>query len=236
VASGGAAMLIGPVHAAAGSPIYNPQGLLPTVVHGQVLPLDPDTGFVQRSDTSLVVSRFRNMSKFVLCSGICSANLYLLISTCYVWFAMSIPKTCNVRLSEVFIGLGFLNGVMGLIMGCFLYVAQTMLSAMTHSAIAAKYRCEGRDEEADSQESDYETEASLASRSILLPTCMYMVALNAMLVCWGFGCVQALQVDDDRCGGAGFIFWVLLLVNVSNCCVSGASGTSVYQAPEGRVF
>lgn len=218
--------------------MYFAQGTGPVpIVQGQLVPPEVEAqGSLPRTGTGALVSRFRNMGKFVLVSGLCSTNFYLLICAVYVWFSLSIPDTCNVQLSVVFLGLGLLNGAMGFIMACFVCVAQTMLSAMAHAAIAAKYEAEGRLEESSSEESDYETEARLASRAVYVPTCLYLVVMNGLLMFWTYGVFQALQADDFRCGGAGFIFWVLFVLNFLNCCLSSASGSASYQAPSGRLL
>merc|ERR1719507_1952805 len=125
-----------------------------------------------------------------MCSGLSSTLFYLLICSAYIWFASSIPRTCNVPLKNVFFGLGVLNGVMGAIMACFVCVAKKMLSAMSHGAIADKYRIEGREDEALSEESDYESEAKMASKVVLMPSCLYLVVMNGLLACWAYGLMQ----------------------------------------------
>jgi len=229
--------MIGAVHIAAGNPVHNE---VPTpLVQGVVVPIegfDQDDEMMTRQSTVNLASRFRVLKKFVVISGLLSTLAYLAICAMYIWFAWSVPAECNAHLKEVFLGLGVINGVMGCIMACYVSVAQTMLSAMSHGARADKYRIEGREDEASSEETEYEAEARQASRWILVPTCCYVVAVNALIALWVIGIVQASEANDRSCNGMDFTFWVLLLLNFTTFCGSSRSKAASYQAPTGRLL
>lgn len=229
--------MIGAVHVAAGNPVH--QEVPTPIVPGVVVPIegfDEDGEMMARRSTANLTSRFRVLEKFVVLSGLISTFAYLAICVMYVWFAWSVPTVCNVHLKEVFLGLGMINGTMGCIMACYVSVAQTMLSAMSHGARADKYRIEAREDEASSEETEYEAEARQASRCILVPSCFYVVAVNALIAFWVIGIVQASEADDELCSGMDFTFWVLLLLNFTTFCGSSRSKAASYQAPLGRLL
>jgi len=107
-----------------------------------------------------------------------------------------------------------------------------MLSALHHAALADKFRSEGRDAESSSEETDYESEMKAASRMICIPTFLYVFVVNALFLVWAYGVTQALKADDELCNGSVFAFWVLFIMNILNC---GVSGNTIYKPPSGNL-
>lgn len=228
-------IMIAIVHTLANSPVVEGSSA-PIITPGQVFAEADQPAHVARQSTGAMASLFRKLEKWVVTSGLCSCFTYLVIGFVFVWLAWQVPETCNARLAVVFLVLGMINWLMGGIVICYVSVARTMLSAMAHGAKADKYRFEGRDDEATSEESDYEAEARQAARVLIVPTALYFVALNALVACWVFGIYQASLADDFLCNGAPFMFWMLLAINIINLCMSSKVGSAAYQPPIGRLL
>lgn len=208
------------------------------IVEGQLVSDDylSEEEVLQRTSSEAIRTRFRLLEKFVVYSGLFTATAYLLICIMYLWVSFAVPPLCNVRLRKVFLWLGIVNAVMGCIMACYVCAAHMMLSAMSHGARADSLRMRGLDEEASTEESDYEGEARRASRCVLVPSACYFLAMNALVVCWVFGIIEATTADDDLCNGAELIFWLLFTLNVCNLYGSAKSGAASYEAPIGRMI
>ena len=75
-----------------------------------------------------------------------------------------------------------------------------MLWALYHGEIAQKYRLQCRDEEAESEESDFEEQAALARFCLLLPRFLYCVATISTLMPGSLACLSAEEESALGCG------------------------------------
>lgn len=178
---------------------------------------------VERMSTQEIKSNFSRLGRVTLCAGGCSAIMYFIISSCFVWYSNLIPKACNKSFADIFMWLGIWNGVMGVVTLGMAMAGREMLSAMAHAKLAKKYIREGRLEEASSEEESAEEDVQQATAMTAVPMCLYLMAQIGLMCCWIWGAF-AIPGANIACSGAtNFFFW-LLFFNCLASCLSAGSG------------
>eukprot|EP00930_Biecheleria_cincta_P033445 TRINITY_DN23177_c0_g1_i1.p1 TRINITY_DN23177_c0_g1~~TRINITY_DN23177_c0_g1_i1.p1 ORF type:complete len:265 (-),score=51.67 TRINITY_DN23177_c0_g1_i1:451-1245(-) len=193
--------------------------------HESELELPPELK-LGRGNTQLLISHYQGMTKKLLIGGLFSTVVFFIECAACIFFSETVPRKCNVDLRVCFLQLGIVHGIMGVTSACFLCVAWTMLSAQLHGAIAQKYRLERRDDEAESEESDYESQADRARTTLKLPTVVHTFAIAALVLLWVHSASQVLNAKEELCADSLQIFWALTLFTLVNLCASTASGRS----------
>eukprot|EP00933_Yihiella_yeosuensis_P081267 TRINITY_DN94848_c0_g1_i1.p1 TRINITY_DN94848_c0_g1~~TRINITY_DN94848_c0_g1_i1.p1 ORF type:complete len:292 (+),score=47.40 TRINITY_DN94848_c0_g1_i1:111-878(+) len=185
----------------------------------------PEELQLARGDTGTIVSSYRKLGKRIVFSSLTSIVTSFVVCSACIWYSQQhVERKCEARLPVLLLQLGALNGIQGILAAWFLGVALLMLSAMSHGAIASKYMLEGREDEASSEETDFENEASVARSCIRLPTLLWMIVMFflALLFVQGVGIV----LSAHHCGISSNVLLVLLGVTLLNNCASAVSGRS----------
>lgn len=179
---------------------------------------------MERMSTSEIKEQFSKLGKATLCAGGCSAIMYFIISSCFVWYANLIPEQCNRPFDTVFLWLGIWNGVMGVVTFGMAMAGREMMSAMAHAKLAKKYIREGRIEEASSEEESAEEDVHQATTMTAVPTCLYLVAQIGLMCCWFWGAWATWGANIWCSGAANFFFWLLFFNCLASCMASCTGG------------
>lgn len=186
--------------------------------------MDPhDEQGLERMSTQEIKSNFSKLGKATLCAGGCSAIMYFILSSCFVWYSNLIPQACNRPYDSIFLWLGIWNGVMGVVTFGMAMAGREMLSAMAHAKLAKKYIREGRIEDASSEEESAEEDVQQATQMTAVPMCLYLLAQIGLMVCWMWGAF-AMWGGNIACHGAESFFFWLLFFNCLASCLSAGSG------------
>lgn len=180
---------------------------------------------LERGSTGQLVSKYRGLGRTLMVNSVVIITLYFLTSAAFFYFSNDVPRTCNVDFSSTFIWLGGCEAILGLTMTCFLGVAYRMLWALYHGEIAQKYRFQCRDEEADSEESDFEEQATLARHCLLVPRFIYCLATVSTLLLWLTGVYQAMSAKEQMCGRSAEVFWLLAFIMMATTCYASVDSS-----------
>mmetsp|Transcript_78228 Transcript_78228/g.176787 ORF Transcript_78228/g.176787 Transcript_78228/m.176787 type:complete len:269 (-) Transcript_78228:112-918(-) len=177
-----------------------------------------------------VTAKLRRAGTMLMCGGISSASLYFLIAAAFFWSSRvplqdmssdkeKAPEACNRDLESLFHWLGLWNGILGIVSALFACTAHELHNALTHSVLARKFRSQGRYEEALEQQEEYMDDIRCATRMVMVPSAFYILATASLVVTWIWGFVQCFGANDG-CSARLAFFWLLLVVDVSACCIS----------------
>eukprot|EP00931_Biecheleriopsis_adriatica_P069576 TRINITY_DN43400_c0_g1_i1.p1 TRINITY_DN43400_c0_g1~~TRINITY_DN43400_c0_g1_i1.p1 ORF type:complete len:260 (-),score=30.40 TRINITY_DN43400_c0_g1_i1:72-851(-) len=184
----------------------------------------PEELQLERGNTQKIEEKFSRLSKQLVASSMCNVLLFLLTGVAYIIASLQVPTDCNVDLGSAFVQLGVCQVLLGITMAIFLGVARRMLWALEHLTKASKYRLEGREDEADSEESDYEEEAGTARTCLKVPRLVHTVAVFALVLLWVHAASMALVGVDNRCGLAVRAFWILAIPTAVTACYASLDG------------
>mmetsp|Transcript_54118 Transcript_54118/g.127163 ORF Transcript_54118/g.127163 Transcript_54118/m.127163 type:complete len:269 (+) Transcript_54118:31-837(+) len=185
----------------------------------------PEDLQLERGDTAKLVKKYKGLDQTLLVNSLVIIILYFLTSAAYFWYAQEVPRSCNVDLRSCFMQLGVCQAVLGLTMACFLGVAHKMLWALYHRLLAQKYRLQARNDEADSEESDYEEQASAARTCLSVPRTVHSVATLFVMLFWVHGVSLALMAKDSLCGHSTQVFWLLAFITFITVCYAAVDSS-----------
>ncbi|CAK8990062.1 unnamed protein product [Durusdinium trenchii] len=222
-----------PVSVVAGQVVSMPEDADVEVVQGRIergpwheTDLEiPDNLRLERGNTGQLVTKYKGLGRTLMLNSLIIIALYFCTSAGFFYFSSDIPRTCNVDFKASFIWLGICEAVLGLTMICFLGVAHQMLWALYHGEIAQKYRLQCREEEAESEESDFEEQAASARNCLLCPRFVYCVATISTLMLWLNGVYQAMSAKDELCGHAAEEFWLLAFITMATTCYASVDSS-----------
>ncbi|CAJ1334262.1 unnamed protein product [Effrenium voratum] len=180
---------------------------------------------LERGNTGLLATKYKNLGRTLLLNSLIIIVLYFVTSAGYFYFSKEVPRTCNVKLGSSFVWLGVCQAALGLTMTCFLGVAHHMLWALYHGEIAERYRLQCREEEAESEESDYESQASRARWCLVIPRLIHSFMTVLSILIWIHGVYLAMLARDEVCGRSVEVFWLLAFITFITTCYSSVDSS-----------
>lgn len=188
---------------------------------------DDELGELRRADTASIVGDFQGAGAGVVVGGLALAAVHSGMAAVLVWYSTQVPRSCRARLGVTFRLMGSLDGVLSVLIVCFVLAAKGLVDAMSHGVLAEKYEIEGRTEEAELQKEEAAKKMAGAFLQGCFPAMGFMLVQAGLLATWIFGIWQATHATGPDCGGATTVFWGMLAVNACSGVLTACLDTRV---------
>eukprot|EP00929_Paragymnodinium_shiwhaense_P025092 TRINITY_DN15252_c0_g1_i1.p1 TRINITY_DN15252_c0_g1~~TRINITY_DN15252_c0_g1_i1.p1 ORF type:complete len:195 (+),score=36.37 TRINITY_DN15252_c0_g1_i1:107-691(+) len=190
-----------------------------------------DAQAMHRANTTDIREGAQMFSRVFMCIGIVVLIVQGAVAAVYIHYSTVIPDTCNSDMQTVFLANGIITCAMGIVMALGICAAKEMFAAKSHQALLEKWANESHDpEEIEEEQEAFESDQRCAMGLGGTACCALCVLLPASMGFQVYGIIQAAAGDNDKCGGAVNVFWVLMaiqfLTNFTQSCGKSGAGYS----------